>query len=453
MINPVLKKFFQQYYTNLYLTDRLFAVLGFCILLFLLKFFFSWLGEIPEIALGVLLILWFIDVFIQYRNKDGIEAKRITSKRLSNGDENPIQIDVKNQYGFKVNLRVIDEIPFQFQLRDKDFRLSLEPGASRSIHYHLRPSKRGEYNFGFIRIFVASPIGLVNRRYNFDGAKVLPVYPSFIHLGKYELMAVSRYLTEFGIKKIRKVGQSSEFDQIKNYVGGDDIRTINWKATSRKNALMVNTYTDERAQNIYCIIDKSRVMRMPFEGLSLLDYAINASVALSKVAMLKEDKAGLITISETIGAIVPADRKSAQLGTIMNVLYKEKTRYLESNLEILYSSVRAVVKQRGLLVFFTNFESLSALQRQLPYLKRISKYHLLLVVFFENTELKALSTEAAKDIEGIYHQTIAEKFIYEKKLMVKELSKHGILSVLTPPQKLTVNVINQYLALKAQQRI
>lgn len=448
-----MKKFFQQYYTNLYLTDRLFAALGFCIILFLLKFFFSWLGEIPEVALGVLLILWFIDVFIQYRNSEGIEAKRITSKRLSNGDENPVQIEVKNKYGFKINLRVIDEIPFQFQLRDKDFKLSLQPGAVKSIHYNLRPTKRGEYDFGFIRIFISSPLGLINRRYNFDGAKVLPVYPSFINLGKYELMAVSRYLTEFGIKKIRKVGQSSEFDQIKNYVGGDDIRTINWKATARKGALMVNTYTDERAQNIYCIIDKSRVMRMPFEGLSLLDYAINASVALSKVAMLKEDKAGLITISETIGAIVPADRKSSQLGTIMNVLYKEKTRYLESNLELLYSSVRTVVKQRGLLVFFTNFESLSALHRQLPYLKRMAKYHLLLVVFFENTELKALSTEPAKDIEGIYHQTIAEKFIYEKKLMVKELSKHGILSVLTAPQKLTVNVINQYLALKAQQRI
>ncbi|MDY0903862.1 DUF58 domain-containing protein [Pedobacter sp. CFBP9032] len=448
-----MKKIFQQYYTNLFLTDRLFAALGFCILLFLLKFFFRWLGEIPEIVFGMVFILWIIDLFILYRNLQGIEAKRLTSKRLSNGDENPIEIEVKNKYGFTVKVRVIDEIPFQFQLRDKDFRLSLQPGAIKSIHYNLRPTKRGEYDFGFIRVFISSPLGFVTRRYNFDGAKVLPVYPSFINLGKYELMAVSRYLTEFGIKKIRKIGQSTEFDQIKNYVGGDDIRTINWKATARKSALMVNTYTDERSQNIYCIIDKSRVMRMPFEGLSLLDYAINATVALSKVAMLKEDKAGLITLSEIIGAVVPADRKAGQLGTIMNVLYKEKTRYLESNLELLYSSVRAVIKQRGLLVFFTNFESLSALQRQLPYLKRISKYHLLLVVFFENTELKALSTEPAKDIEGIYHKTIAEKFIYEKKLMVKELSKHGILSVLTPPQKLTVNVINQYLALKAQQRI
>jgi len=448
-----LKNLFQQYYKNLFLSNRLFAALAICVMLFILKFFFSWLGEIPEIITGVIFILLFIDVAILYRLNKGIEAQRITSKRLSNGDENPIQIELKNRYGFAVNLRVIDEVPFQFQLRDKNFLLSLNAGDIKSVHYNLRPTKRGEYDFGFIRVYASSVLGFVSRRFNFDGSKLLPVYPSFINLGQYELMAISHHLTEFGVKKIRKIGQSTEFDQIKNYVGGDDIRTINWKATARKSSLMVNTYTDERSQNIYCVIDKSRVMRMPFEGLSLLDYAINATVALTKVAMLKQDKAGIITLSEKIGSIVPAERKSTQLSHIMQVLYKEKTRYLESNMEALYTTIRSVIKQRSLVVFFTNFESLSALKRQIPYLKRISKYHLLLVVFFENTELKKLSSEPARDVEGIYHKTIAEKFIYEKKLMVKELNKYGILSILTPPQKLTINVINQYLALKAQQKI
>jgi uncharacterized protein (DUF58 family) len=96
---------------------------------------------------------------------------------------------------------------------------------------------------------------------------------------------------------------------------------------------------------------------------------------------------------------------------------------------------------------------MSALERQLPFLKRIAKFHLLLVVFFENTTLKSLSEEPAQDIEGIYIKTIAEKFAFEKKLMVKELAKHGILSLLTPPQKLTVNVVNRYLAIKAKQQI
>jgi uncharacterized protein (DUF58 family) len=169
--------------------------------------------------------------------------------------------------------------------------------------------------------------------------------------------------------------------------------------------------------------------------------------------LLKEDKAGLITIAEKTGAVVAADRKPAHINRILEVLYKEKTRYLETNMEMLYTTVRRVIKQRSLVVFFTNYESLSSLHRHLPFLKRIANHHLLLVVFFENTELKALSQQQATDVEGIYIKTIAEKFAYDKKLIVKELAKHGIQSILTVPQNLTINTVNRYLELKARQRI
>ncbi|MFI5139983.1 MAG: DUF58 domain-containing protein, partial [Sphingobacteriales bacterium] len=260
-------------------------------------------------------------------------------------------------------------------------------------------------------------------------------------------------LSEIGVKKIRRLGHSLEFEQVKNYVQGDDYRTINWKATARHSSLMTNTYTDEKSQQVYCIIEKSRAMKMPFDGLSLLDYAINASLVLSNIALLKEDKAGLITVAEKIGAVIPADRRHTQISKILEVLYKEKTRYLETNMELLYSTVRSVIKQRSLVVFFTNYESMSALQRQLPFLKRIAKFHLLLVVFFENTELKKLNEKPAEDVEGIYIKTIAEKFAYDKKLIVKELAKYNIQSILSTPQNLTVNTINRYLEIKAKQKI
>jgi uncharacterized protein (DUF58 family) len=168
---------------------------------------------------------------------------------------------------------------------------------------------------------------------------------------------------------------------------------------------------------------------------------------------LKEDKAGLITIAEKLGTVIPADRRHAQLNKILEVLYKEKTRYLETNMELLYTTIRRVIKQRSLVVFFTNYESMTALERQLPFLKRIAKFHLLLVVFFENTELKKVSEQPADDVEGIYIKTIAEKFAYEKKLIVKELAKYNIQSILSTPQNLTVNTVNRYLEIKAKQRI
>jgi uncharacterized protein (DUF58 family) len=141
------------------------------------------------------------------------------------------------------------------------------------------------------------------------------------------------------------------------------------------------------------------------------------------------------------------------MNKILEVLYNEKTRYLETNMELLYTTIRRVLKQRSLVVFFTNFESLSALERQLPYLKRIAQFHLLLVVFFENTELQKVAEEPAGNVEDIYIKTTAEKFIYDKKLIVKELTKYGIQSILSTPQNLTINTINRYLELKAKQKI
>ena len=216
---------------------------------------------------------------------------------------------------------------------------------------------------------------------------------------------------------------------------------------------MVNHYTDEKSQQIYCVIDKGRAMKMPFEGLSLLDYAINASLVLSNVALLKQDKAGLITFAEKISRVLPAEKKATQMQSILEVLYNQKTRYLESDLERLYAHIRMRITQRSLVVLFTNFESMSGMQRQLPYLRKMAQHHLLLVVFFENTELRQLTEKPATDVEAIYIKTIAEKFAFEKKQIVKELQKYGIISILTAPEHITVNSVNKYLELKARQAI
>lgn len=437
----------------MFLGKRFFTGIGLCASLFLFGFFLPWLGDLPYLVFGLFALLVLTDLALLYRSSRGVFARRDVPERLSNGDENELKIYVENFYPFNVSVGVIDEIPFQFQERNIWFKTELKPGGHQFINYSLRPLKRGEYLFGKVRLYVQSPLRLIVRRFNFGAESNVGVYPSFLQLRKYELMAASSRLSEIGIKKVRRIGHSLEFDQVKNYVQGDDYRTLNWKATARRGELMVNSFTDEKAQHVYCIIDKSRAMKMPFEGLSLLDYAINASLVLSNVALVKQDKAGLIMISEKIGSIVKADRKPTQLGQIMNILYKERSRYLETNMEALYTSIRGTINQRSLIVFFTNFESMSALQRQLPFLKRIAKYHLLLIVFFENTELKALAEKQAGNVEDIYIQTVAEKFAYEKKLMVRELARHGILSILTAPEKLTINVVNKYLSIKAQQKI
>lgn len=278
----------------------------------------------------------------------------------------------------------------------------------------------------------------------------VPVYPSIQQMKNMELLAFNRISTRQGIKRIRRIGHSYEFEQIKNYVRGDDYRSVNWKASSRRHNLMVNQYQDERSQQVYCAIDKSRVMRMPFNELSLIDYAINASLVISNIALQKYDKAGLITFSDKLGATIKADSKATQLNKILHALYKEKERSLEANYDLLYYASRKLISGRSLILLFTNFESNYALERALPVLRRMNRMHLLVVIFFENTEIRGFARQKADSLEDIYHQTIAEKFLSEKAQMVHKLRQYGIQSILTPPEDLSVNTVNKYLELKSR---
>ncbi len=421
-----------------------------CIALFVLRFFFVWLGDIPFIAFIIFLVLLVYDYILLYSKSKGVFAVRTMAERLSNGDENDIRIDIENFYAYKVFVEIIDEIPHQFQKRDVLFTLTLTSGEKKILHYKLRPVKRGSYEFGTINVFVKTRLDLFSRRYIVGAPQNVPVYPSYLQLRKYQLMAISNRLSEIGVKKVRRMGHSMEFEQIKEYVVGDDYRTLNWKATARKGALMVNSYADEKSQQLYCIIDKSRVMKMPFEELSLLDYAINTSLVLSNVALMKQDKAGLLTFSENIGSFLPAEKKALQMQSILETLYNQKTRYLESDFEKLYIFTRRKITQRSLLLLFTNFESLTGMRRQLPYLKKIAENHLLITVFFENTELTKFINKPSENLEEVYSKTIAENFAYEKRQIVKELNQSGILTILTAPKNLTVNALNKYLEIKAR---
>lgn len=385
-----------------------------------------------------------------FGQKEGVVAQRVLGDKLSNGDVNYIQIQLQSKYKFRTNITIIDEIPFQFQLRDFKINLAMNPLSVTEKTYSVRPTERGEYAFGTLNIFVSSAIGLFQKGYRFHQPKKVPTYPSFIQMRKYELLAIHNKLHLHGLKKIRRIGHTSEFEHIKDYVLGDDIRTINWKATAKRDQLMVNQYQDEKSQNVYLIIDKGRVMKMPFDGLSLLDYAINASLAMGNVAIKKSDKAGLFTFSKKVDTKLKADNQPIQVQRFLESLYQVTTDFKESDYQKLLIEVKQHVRQRSLLILFTNFETLDGMNRQLPYLRSIAKMHLLTVVFFKNSELDELVYAQPKNTQEVYDKVIAEKLNYDKERIVRELRKYGIYSVLTRPENLTIDVINKYLEFKAR---
>ncbi|MBZ0327309.1 MAG: DUF58 domain-containing protein [Altibacter sp.] len=434
---------------SLYLTPRFFYVLAVFALLFLVSYWIPALYGIVWIlvlVLGVSLLIEFSMLYSAF----GLEAARILPEKFSNSDENEVLIRLYNKYSFTISIGIVDELPVQFQKRDF-FRKITIPGKNRNTFtYGVRPVERGEYVFGNLNCYASSRIGLLRKRFTFNNEQMVKVYPSFIQMKKYDFLAIDNRLSHIGLKKIRRIGHTMEFEQIKEYVVGDDVRTINWKSTAKHAGLMVNQYQDEKMQPVYSIIDTSRVMKMPFNGLKLVDFAINSALAFSNIALKKGDKVGLVDFSNKLGSYLPAIAKKTYLNNILEVLYNVDTKFLDSDFGVLQSLVKRKITHRSLLLLYTNFEHISSLHRQMPYLQAIAKKHVLVVIFFENTELRSLSEMEATTIPEIFDKTIAQQFEFDKKVMVRELQQRGIQTILTPPEALTVNTINKYLEIKAK---
>jgi uncharacterized protein (DUF58 family) len=408
---------------------------------------------LPYLQFGVLLYvsITIIDFLLLYALQNGLYAERKHAPRLSNGDSNEITIVIQNRYRYPIFVSIEDELPFQFQNRNHSIRGKVLQGTNTDFHYSLTPKSRGEYFFGILRVFASTQLGLVERRFSFGEPNMVPVYPSYLQMRRYELMAVGNRLTELGVKRVRRIGQTMEFDTIRPYTEGDDKRNVNWKATARRSAVMVNQYQDEKSRPVYVLIDTGRTMKAPFNQMTLVDYSVNAALVLLNTALIKDDRAGLITFGHEMGNFIPAEKNRGHIRLLLEALYSLSPQFLESDIRMLYTHLRKRPGQRSTLFMFTNFDSLWALKRHLPYLRLIAKRHLLVIIFFQNTELEKVLSQSANTTEEVYIKTIAEKFDHEKRQMLTELRAVGIQVVLTTPEQLTVQALNKFLEIKARQ--
>ena len=485
----------------MYLNKRFYIAMTAVILVTASGFAAPLMFTVGRVLLFILVIAVLADIVMMWRGK-GINAHRKLAERFSNGDENEVKIRVESNYGFAVSVEVVDEIPFVFQRRDVCFKARIARLGDTTIIYRLTPTERGAYGFGRVHVFVSTPLALVQRRFTCCEPQEVKVYPSYLMLRQYELLAMSNNLTEMGIKRIRRIGHNTDFEQIRDYIVGDDYRTINWRATARRSHLapltphlMVNVYQEERSQQVFCVIDKGRMMQQAFRPqasdlrpqtsdyrpqtsdyrpqtsdyrlqttgslpMTLLDYSINAALVLSFVAVNKQDRAGLITFSTKMETFVPASRQAGHMQTLQEALYAEKAVFGETDYSALLAGLARHVSRRSLLVLFTSFTTMPALRRQLPFLRQIALRHRLLVVFFEDEEVKQFighrtqgtvdrpqGTVKSTSTEAYYQRVVAEKFVNDQQLIVTTLRQYGIQALLTTPGKLSVDVINKYLSL------
>lgn len=436
---------------NLYLNKRFYIGIGICIVVFLLSYSFPFWYSIGWWCVRILVALFIIDFGILYYTSKSINISRSIAEKLSLGDKQHLFYEIINESKLPLYYELTDELPMQLQHRGYIQESQIEAESDKKIKYRIRPTVRGIYRFGKLHAYISNPyLGLIQRRITNDHEQDVAVYPSFIQMRNFELQVFSQTANIAGIRRVRQIGENDEFEHIRNYVQGDNIRSINWRATSRRGELMVNQYENSKSQMVYSIIDKGRSMKMPFNGMTLLDYAVNTSLVLSNIILKKHDRAGLITFSDKIGAIIKASAQHNHLQKLTNYLYNQVTGFKESNFELLFYTLRSQLSRRSVLLFFTNFEQPYDLRRNLKYLKSLNQKHLLVIIMFKNTELEAVKDMKTEKMKDIYYKTFTQKAIMEKEKIATEIRANGIQVILTAPEDLSVNTVNKYLEIKAK---
>ncbi|MFV0215428.1 DUF58 domain-containing protein [Empedobacter falsenii] len=286
-----------KFFKSLFLTNRFFYAGFFVAFCYVIAFFLSPIFLVAKMVTLLFIVSVILEIFLVFLPKNSLEISRKYPERFSNGDENELELSVTNNYQFSLNVRIIEEFPLQLQLREFELKKRFKSGQNTKFDFKIRATERGSYKFGSTNVFI-SIFGIIEKKIKVNEPIAIACYPSYLQFKQFQLYSTAQVQNQFGMKKIRKIGTNTEFENIKNYTTGDEYRLINWKATAKANRLMVNQFQEEKSQPVYSLIDLGRTMRMPFDGLKLVDYSINSSLVIANISLQKNEKAGLITFKK-----------------------------------------------------------------------------------------------------------------------------------------------------------
>ncbi len=400
---------------------------------------------------GVLALV-IADVFITTRPHH-IEAERLHDDRLSIGADNMMTVLLSNASGRAVTFTLRDEYPYQFHADATYLTGTLPPFDIYEARYHVRPVRRGDYQFGDINLRYSSHFKTFIRQARYPAAATVPVYPNILDVRKYDLLARKGLLQELGLRQTRQYGEGSEFERLRDYTPDDEFRRINWKATARRSRPIAVEYQTERSQYVMSVLDTGRLMRPPVGELAKLDYVINTTLLLSYVALLKGDHVGMLTFSDEVHSYLAPRSKRDQFYRMLETLYNTDMHAVESDYPRALGMLSRKQGRRSLILVFTDLVTLDAASPLIASLRRLARRHLPLIVTISDPDVHRIAHQPVAGSEHLYQRAVAEMLLDERRAILDSLHHSGILTLDVPADQLTISVINTYLRLKAQGRL
>lgn len=376
-------------------------------------------------------------------------VERETDERFAMGAENEVTIKIANRGRRKVTFVVKDEYPPQMELvTPREAQLTVPPGRSRVWRYSLLPTARGKYEFGRTVLRFRTPLGLLWHQLIYQTATDVKVYPDIREARKHEIYAHRNRRPEPGLRRMRVRGQGREFESLREFVIGDEIRHISWAATARRGKVITRQYTIERSQNIVVLLDTGRLMTARIGKLTKLDHAVNATLSIAYVAAAGGDNVGLVAFSRRVVSYLPPRRGRDQINRLMEALYSLEPQMIEPSYKRAFNFFGANCKRRSLVVILTDLVDRDASAELLAHASQLIPRHLPLIITIGDTDLRELVRAVPASSADVYRQAVAEEILRKREEALTRIRHAGGLALDVPAGRLSLELVNQYLEVK-----
>jgi len=378
-----------------------------------------------------------------------VRIERHFGGRFAVGAETEVRIDVANHTPRDLSLVVKDEYPPELKLAGaREARLHVEAQTSSSLAYGLTPPKRGRFEFGLIAVRFLSRWRLVWKQARVGEPIAVKVYPNMRRAREAELRALGARSFVAARRKSQWRGEGRDFESLRDYVRGDEMRHISWTATARRGKLVTRQYQMERDQTILIALDAGRLMTARIENETKLDSAVHAALALMSAAARAGDNAGLLVFGRKIKAFLPPKRGAEHLDAALEALYAIEPEMIEPSYSRAFEFISANSRRRALVVVITDLVDEEGSRELLSSLKLLRPRHLPLVVTIADRDLKAVVREPPEDVREMFTQSVAEEIIHLREAALRLVESQGGLALDVTAAVLVPKLLETYLRVK-----
>ncbi len=391
-----------------------------------------------------LLVLFAADAVLAPR---ALRVERRAPRRVSLNAEAEVTLSVQNSGPRPAHLRITDDLPPILTRLGGDVReLTVRPGHTERATYRVRAARRGDEVLGDVHLRVLGPLGLAWRQRRIPREDAVRVQPGVAELRRYRLLGLHNRLRDAGFRAVRQRGEGGSFESLREYVRGDDPRSMDWKASARRGQMIVRQFQVEKRQNVMIAIDAGRLMTQKIGGQERLDYALTAALLLADVAALHGDLVGLLVFSDRVTQYLPPSKTS--LSRMADALGDVHAKMVEPNYPAAFTYLAHQLRRRSLLVMFTDIIDARASSALVAHLGRAAERHLPIAVAIRSPELEAAAALDAKDEADVFRRAAAEELLQARAAALTAMQRAGVLVADTRPTDAVPAAVNRYLDVK-----